>query len=87
MPSLEEAIRKHALKNALDYGKTSPNAIIGKIINEFPDAKKDVKGAMAIAGKICSEINSMGKDAIQSAMSDYTYAEKKEEKESESSCC
>ncbi len=82
MPSLEEAIRKHALKNALDYGKTSPNAIIGKIINEFPDAKKDVKGAMAIAGKICSEINSMGKDAIQSAMSDYTYAEKKEEKKS-----
>ncbi|OIO20854.1 glutamate--tRNA ligase [Candidatus Micrarchaeota archaeon CG1_02_47_40] len=79
MHSLENIIRKHALRNAFDYGKTSPNSIIGKIIHEFADAKKDVKGAMEIAQKICKEVNKMGKAQIEEELKNYSFEEKKEE--------
>lgn len=78
---LEDLIRKHALKNAFDYGKANAGAVVGKVIAEFPDAKKDMKETMGKINSIIAEINGLGKDKIASGMSKFEYAEKpKEEK-------
>lgn len=77
---VEEAIRKHALKNALDYGKAEPKAIVGKVIGEFPDAKKDIKKTMESIKRIVDEVNLLSKDEIEEETKKYSYLEKKEEK-------
>lgn len=76
---LTDIIRKYALKNRKDYGKTNAGAIIGKVIAEFPDAKKDMKSAMAEANKVCAEVNSLSPEKLDAELSKYTFAEKKEE--------
>ncbi|HID72883.1 TPA: glutamate--tRNA ligase, partial [Candidatus Micrarchaeota archaeon] len=80
MPALEEIIRKHVLKNAYDYGKANPGAVAGKVIAEHPDAKKDMKSAMAAINKAVKEVSKLSKDEIAKEMEKYTYAQKKEEK-------
>lgn len=78
---LDEIIRKHALKNAMDYGKANPGAVVGKVIAESPDAKKDMKATMQRINTIIGEVNALTKDAITSQLSKYSFAEKpKEEK-------
>lgn len=80
MSFLAEVIRKHVLKNAFDYGKANPGSIVGKVIGELPDAKKDMKATMAEIAKIVAEVNGLDKTAIEKEMTNYQYAEKKEEK-------
>ena len=79
--TLDNIIRKHALKNAFDYGKANPGAVVGKVIAEFPDAKKDMKTTMQRINGIVSEVNSLNKDKIESELKNYEFSEKpKEEK-------
>ncbi len=55
-----EAIRKYALGNAIKFeGKANPGAVIGKIMAEFPDAKKDMKALSSKINEIIKDINSM----------------------------
>ncbi|MDD5337610.1 MAG: glutamate--tRNA ligase family protein, partial [Candidatus ainarchaeum sp.] len=77
--SLTETIRKHALKNAFDFGKPNPGAIAGKVIAEFPDAKKDMKETMRLIGEAVAEVSKLRKDEIEHKLKSYTFAEKKEE--------
>jgi glutamyl-tRNA synthetase len=77
--SIEEIIEKHALKNAYDYGKADPGSIIGKVIGEMPDAKKDMKSLVAKVKETVKKVNAMSKSDIETAMSKFTYIEKKEE--------
>ncbi|MBI5224675.1 glutamate--tRNA ligase [Candidatus Micrarchaeota archaeon] len=78
---LDEIIRKHALKNAFEYGKAQPSGIVGKVIAEYPDAKKDMKHTMELIAKIVKEVNELGKEKIEEEMKNYTFEEKKEEGE------
>lgn len=75
----DEIIRKHALKNAFDYGKANAGAVAGKVIAEYPDVKKDMKSTMALINKIITEINALSKNQIEEEMKKYAYAEKKQE--------
>ncbi|MFA5077566.1 MAG: glutamate--tRNA ligase [Candidatus Micrarchaeia archaeon] len=77
--SLTETIRKHALKNAFDFGKPNPGAIAGKVIAEFPDAKKDMKETMRLIGEAVSEVGKLRKDEIEHKLKSYAFAEKKQE--------
>ncbi|HLC69236.1 MAG TPA: glutamate--tRNA ligase [Candidatus Bilamarchaeaceae archaeon] len=82
MPPLEEIIRKHALKNALDFGKATANAVVGKVIAEFPDAKKDMKTTMAKVNEVVNEVNKKSKAEWENEIQKYEFVEKKhEEKE------
>lgn len=76
---VHELIKKHALKNAYDYGKASPGNIVGKIIAENPEVKKDMKNTMKLVNEIVNEVNSMSKEEIEKELSNYTFEEKKEE--------
>jgi glutamyl-tRNA synthetase len=80
MKKLEDIIRKHVLKNAYDYGKADAGAVVGKVIAEFPDAKKDMKKTMGLINAVINEVGTLSKEAIKKGMKKYKYAEKKEEK-------
>lgn len=58
----EEAIiliRKLALQNAVKHnGKASPGAVVGGLLGDFPDLKKDMRGTMKKINDVISEINS-----------------------------
>ncbi len=76
---LTEIIRKHALKNRKQYGTTNPKSIIGKVIADFPEAKKDMKNTMGEAARICEEVNALDEDSLEKELSEYTFEEKKHE--------
>ena len=76
---LTDTIRKHALRNRKDFGSTNPKSIIGKVIADFPNAKKDMKLTMEEAAKICEEVNVLPEEELDKALSGYTFADKKKE--------
>jgi glutamyl-tRNA synthetase len=80
MPDLDSIIRKHVLKNAYDYGRADAGSVAGKVIGEYPDCKKDMKGTMKrISGEI-ARVSKLTKDEIAAEMAGFEYAVKKEEK-------
>lgn len=76
---LSELIRKYALKNALDFGKASPKSIVGKIIAEYPEAKKDMKNVMQKINETVKEVNSMKNQELEKEIKNYKFVEKKKE--------
>ena len=81
MALIEEVIRKHALKNAVDFGKANAGSVVGKVIGEFPDAKKDMKTTMAKINEAINNINNLSREAIESELKNYSFTEKpKDEK-------
>jgi len=78
---LKTVARKFALKNAFDYGKAEAKSVVGKVIAEFPEAKKDMKSALAEIANAVEEANTLGKSELEKALSAFEFAEKKEEKE------
>lgn len=79
--TLNEIIRKHALKNAYDYGEAKIEAIIGKVLAEFPEAKNNMKETIKLISKEAEEINKMRKYEIESELQKYTFIRKKPEQE------
>jgi len=82
MTDLATIIRKHALKNAFDHGKANAGAVVGKVIAEFPECKKDMKETMRLINGEISRIAKLDKKAVEQEMSAFQYTEKKEEKKS-----
>ncbi len=57
---IQALIRKHALANAIKYdGKANQGAVIGKILSEAPELKKDMKAAAQMVAKILYDISSL----------------------------
>jgi len=56
---LENIILKHTLLNAIQYnGKADFKAVVGKILSEKPELKKDLKNIIPEIKKVISEVNS-----------------------------
>ncbi|MBI5635482.1 glutamate--tRNA ligase, partial [Candidatus Micrarchaeota archaeon] len=77
--ALEKIVRKHALKNAFDYGKANPGGVVGKVIADFPDAKADMKKTMALIAKTIAEVNKLSKQEVEAELGNYEFALKKKE--------
>lgn len=61
--NLTDTITRLALENALKFkGTANPKALIGGVMREFPDAKKDMQSTQAIILKITKEINVLSID-------------------------
>ena len=75
---LRETARKHALKNAFEYGKARPENVVGKVIAELPEVKKDMKAAMRIISEVIEEVNALPRDRIEAELSRYEFARKEE---------
>lgn len=58
---IKEAIRNWALQNAIKYnGKANQGAVIGKLLAEHPELKKELKILSKEISKIISEVNKLG---------------------------
>ncbi len=75
-------ILKYALKNAVDYnGKANFNAVLGKILQEKPELKQNIKELAREINEIIKKVNSLSLDEQKSKLENYTFEEKiKEEK-------
>ena len=59
-PSLKQTVTKYALQNAVKYkGKANIGAVIGKVLAENPELKKDTKKLSQEIKKIVDEVNSL----------------------------
>lgn len=76
---VREIARKWALKNAFDYGKAEIGAVVGKVIAEYPDVKKDMKVNMQIINSVIQEVNSLNKEKIEEEVLKFDFGEKKKE--------
>jgi len=73
-----ELILKHALKNASEYGKADAGAVIGKVLAEAPEAKKEMRSLIALIAEVVAEVNSLPPAEVEKRLSSFTFAEKKE---------
>jgi len=76
--NIEEIVYKHALKNASEYGQAQPGAVVGKVIAETPEAKKDMKTTMQLIAKAIAKVNKMKKEQVEKELDKFTFEEKKE---------
>ena len=62
---LSDIIRKYAIQNRLQYGEAKEKAVMGKVLSEIPEAKKDIEKLMKDIEKIVSEINKIEIEELQ----------------------
>ncbi len=73
---LFETARKHALRNALLHGSASAGAVMGKVVAEFPDAKKDMKALGEQIAKAVAAVNALSPEQIAKEAAVYPEGEK-----------
>jgi len=54
---LSDVIRKYAIQNRLRYGRAKEKAVMGRVLSEIPEAKRDIERLMKETKKIVSEVN------------------------------
>jgi len=80
---MKKIILKHALINALDFnGRANPGSVIGKVIAELPQAKKDMASLGKLVVTVVNEVNalSLGQQKTQLEKFGPIKEPKKEEK-------
>lgn len=61
--ALEKEIEKYALQNAINFnGKAQVSAVLGKVISESPELKKDIKRVIVKVKKIVDNVNKLSVD-------------------------
>jgi len=78
---LKEIIRKHVIANAHAYGKADKKSIVGKVIAEEPEAKRNMKLVLQNIDEAIGEVDKWGKERI--AQEYEKLGIKKEKKEEE----
>jgi glutamyl-tRNA synthetase len=75
-----EVIRKHALKNALDFGNADSKAVLGKVLAESPELREKVGDILPAIEEVVAEVNAMPKEQLEKEVAKFEYVEKKEKK-------
>jgi glutamyl-tRNA synthetase len=83
---MKESIRKYALENAIKFnGKANPGAIIGKLIQEDPKVKQNMKEISQKVNEIIKEVNKISlekqKEEFLKLNPDYEEKQKEEKKQ------
>jgi glutamyl-tRNA synthetase len=79
---IDEDIRKYAFQNAVLFdGKANEKAVVGKVIAEHPELKREVKVLIPIICRIVSEVNKLSLDEqkaeLEKRAPELLYKEKK----------
>ncbi len=77
---MREVIYKHALKNALDYGRADSRAVLGKVLAELPELRKKVNEILPAVEEIVREVNSLPREKLGEEIEKYEFIEKKEKR-------
>ena len=73
-----KVIRKHAIKNALDFGKADKKAVLGKVLAESPELREKVSEILPLVEKIVEEVNAASKEQLEEEVKEFKFIEKKE---------
>ncbi len=77
---MKDLILKYALKNALDYnGKANFNSVLGKVLQENPKLKENIKELAKEINLIIKKVNSMSKEEKEKEISKFKFEEKTKE--------
>lgn len=81
MAEIREIARKHALKNASEFGRASVNAVVGKVIAEAPEAKGNMAEAAKLVAEAVEEVNALSKEAVAMELGKHEFKPKEEKEE------
>lgn len=77
---MREIIYKYALKNAFDYGRAEPKAVLGKVLKERPGLRGRMKELLPLLEEVVGEVNSLPREKIKEEVKKYRFPERKKEK-------
>ncbi len=75
-----EIIRKYAVENALNYGEAQAKSVMGKVLAEEPDLRKDSRRVLSQTKEIVKEVNRLNKKKLEEEFATYGFEKKKEKK-------
>ena len=75
---MRRLIRKHALKNALEFGKANSKAVLGKVLAEKPELRDRVRELIPIVEQVVAEVNALSREEIEKEISGYSFEVKRE---------
>ena len=79
---IKEKIKFYALENAIKFdGKANPKNLIGKIIADFPEVKKNMKNLMIEIEQIVNKINNLTIDDQEKEIKTFNFEKKTPQKE------
>ncbi len=78
---MRDVIYKYALKNASDYGKAVPKAVLGKVLAEHPELKGEVKDLIKEIEAVVKEVNALSPEEVAQKVKGYKFVAKAEKKE------
>jgi len=71
MDSMDDTVLKYALQNAIRYhGKANPGAVIGKVLAERPELKKEAEEINLLVKRIVEEVNGMSLEQQKERLSE-----------------
>ncbi|MBL7147446.1 MAG: glutamate--tRNA ligase [Nanoarchaeota archaeon] len=71
---MDDIILKHVLKNAVDYsGKANSKFVIGKILQEKPEYKKNIKNLICKIEKIIEDVNNLTLEEQKQKLSSFKF--------------
>jgi glutamyl-tRNA synthetase len=77
---MKDVILKYALKNASEYnGKANFQSVLGKILQEKPELKNNIKDLVKEINEVIKKVNSLSLHEQQSQLENYTFKEKPKE--------
>ena len=62
----KKIIEAYAAENALNYGKAQPGTVLGRVMSENPELRKDAKELMCLVQKVVVLINTKNKAELES---------------------
>ncbi len=75
---LEQSARKWALKNRKDHGSVRAEALVGRVIAEVPDARKDLPGLRKVLADVAAKVNALDQNELDAELSAFTFEQKVE---------
>ena len=71
-----ELFLKHALQNALNYGKANPKAILARVLAEKPEWRRRIPEAERIAAEIAEEVNALSAEEREKRAGKFEFFQK-----------
>ena len=59
MAEIAEIIKKYAVENALSYGAAQPKNVLGKVLAEEPELRKDAANTLKEVNAVVKDITEM----------------------------
>lgn len=78
---MEELIRKHAVRNALEFGEAQKDAVIGKVFAENPELKEHAGDVVQETQNVIQEVNALSDEELEEEYSLFEYQDKEEDEQ------